>query len=247
MITSSQDVGWQLHLHFTLYNFYHKTLFHIIYIFWQMHFNSFHEHIMLLMHHFYFAWTEYSKKCHIIIQISNTERTAKQFGQICQTVTAVDQSNKSHNASVRHPSMHRSEQKCAHLRSERCTAGRCPAITGGHHWLSVQITLSARRRLALCTLLLQIPMPYQYSKWNGIASMLHPLRPLLLETLSWAWISNNIPQLSVEYIYVTYVMFTFPTRIFYRGVPGFATDCPCGVWCRGLTTCPCMLVHFLEI
>ena len=33
-------------------------------------------------------------------------------------------------------------------------------------------------------------------------------------------------------------MFTFPTRIFYRGVPGFATDCPCGVWCRGLTTFP---------
>ena len=31
--------------------------------------------------------------------------------------------------------------------------------------------------------------------------------------------------------------FTFHTRIFYRGVPGFATDCPCGVWCRGLTTC----------
>ena len=35
-----------------------------------------------------------------------------------------------------------------------------------------------------------------------------------------------------------YVMFTFPTRIFYRGVPGFAIDCPCGIWCRGLTTCP---------
>ena len=34
-----------------------------------------------------------------------------------------------------------------------------------------------------------------------------------------------------------YVVFTFPTRIFYRGVPGFATDCPCGVWCRGLATC----------
>ena len=30
---------------------------------------------------------------------------------------------------------------------------------------------------------------------------------------------------------------TFPTRTFYRGVPGFATDCPCGVWCRGLNTC----------
>ena len=41
--------------------------------------------------------------------------------------------------------------------------------------------------------------------------------------------------------YVTFgllcVMCTFLTRIFYRGVPGFATDCPCGVWCRGLTTC----------
>ena len=43
------------------------------------------------------------------------------------------------------------------------------------------------------------------------------------------------------------VMFTFPTRIFYRGVPGFATDCPGAVWCRGLTTCSCLLVHFLEI
>ena len=34
-----------------------------------------------------------------------------------------------------------------------------------------------------------------------------------------------------------YAMFIFPTRIFYRGVPGFVTDCRCGFWCRGLTTC----------
>ena len=34
-----------------------------------------------------------------------------------------------------------------------------------------------------------------------------------------------------------YFMFSFSTRVFYRGVPGFATDCPCGVWWRGLTTC----------
>ena len=34
-----------------------------------------------------------------------------------------------------------------------------------------------------------------------------------------------------------YVMFIFPTRIIYRGVTGFATDCPCGIWCHGLTTC----------
>ena len=44
-----------------------------------------------------------------------------------------------------------------------------------------------------------------------------------------------------------YVMFTFPTRIFYRGVPGFATDCPCGVWCRGLTTCLLYVGPILEI
>ena len=33
-----------------------------------------------------------------------------------------------------------------------------------------------------------------------------------------------------------YVMFRFSTRIFYRGVPGFETGGPCGVWCHGLTT-----------
>ena len=36
--------------------------------------------------------------------------------------------------------------------------------------------------------------------------------------------------------YLLYVMFAFPTRIYYRGVPGLATDCPYSVWCRGLTT-----------
>ena len=30
----------------------------------------------------------------------------------------------------------------------------------------------------------------------------------------------------------------FSAGIFYRGVPSFATDCPCSVWCRGVTTCP---------
>ena len=33
------------------------------------------------------------------------------------------------------------------------------------------------------------------------------------------------------------VMFTFHTKIFYRGVSSFATDYPCAVWWRGLTTC----------
>ena len=41
-----------------------------------------------------------------------------------------------------------------------------------------------------------------------------------------------------------YVMFTFPTRIFYKGVRGLAPDCPCGVWCRGLTTYVCWSTFF---
>ena len=34
-----------------------------------------------------------------------------------------------------------------------------------------------------------------------------------------------------------YVTSSYSTWIFCRGVSGFATDCPCGVWCRELTTC----------
>ena len=33
-----------------------------------------------------------------------------------------------------------------------------------------------------------------------------------------------------------YVTSSYSTWIFCRGVSGFATDFPCGVWCRGLTT-----------
>ena len=34
-----------------------------------------------------------------------------------------------------------------------------------------------------------------------------------------------------------YVTSSYSTWIFCRGVSGFATDGPCDVWCRGLTTC----------
>ena len=34
-----------------------------------------------------------------------------------------------------------------------------------------------------------------------------------------------------------YVTYRYSTRMFYRGFSGFATDCPCGVWCCGSTTC----------
>ena len=34
-----------------------------------------------------------------------------------------------------------------------------------------------------------------------------------------------------------YVMRRFSTWVLYKGVPCFATVCPCGIWCRGLTNC----------
>ena len=54
--------------------------------------------------------------------------------------------------------------------------------------------------------------------------------PHLLDILLEYWIEHVT-------LGLLYVMFTLPTRILYRGVPGIVTDCPCGVWCRGLTTC----------
>ena len=59
-------------------------------------------------------------------------------------------------------------------------------------------------------------------------------------TPPWMFLPLDIPS---EYRpeHVTFgllcVIFKFPSRIFCRRVPGFATDCPCGVWWCGLTTC----------
>ena len=57
-----------------------------------------------------------------------------------------------------------------------------------------------------------------------------PMMFLSLDLLWEYWIQHgtNGP------LYVTSI---YSTWIFYRGVSGFATDCPCGVRCRGLTTC----------
>ena len=44
------------------------------------------------------------------------------------------------------------------------------------------------------------------------------------------------------------VMSRFAIREFFSRVPGSGTDCPCGVWCRGLTAYvgPCTSVHFFR-
>ena len=43
-----------------------------------------------------------------------------------------------------------------------------------------------------------------------------------------------------------YAMFRFSIKTFYRGVTGFEINCPCGVWCRGLTTCSLYVVPLFE-
>ena len=48
---------------------------------------------------------------------------------------------------------------------------------------------------------------------------------------------NMVPS-NIEPLYVTS---SYSTRIFCRGVSGFATDCPCDVWLKGLRMVTCAL------
>ena len=50
----------------------------------------------------------------------------------------------------------------------------------------------------------------------------------------WTFFEHLIQHGSIGPLYVTS---SYSTWIFCRGVSGFATDCPCNVWYRGLTTC----------
>ena len=55
---------------------------------------------------------------------------------------------------------------------------------------------------------------------------------LLKLSVCYEWRTNHITLIFYITFELLYVMLTFPTRIFYRGVSVFANDCPCGVWCR---------------
>ena len=74
-------------------------------------------------------------------------------------------------------------------------------------------------------------------------SLVYQLCLALWCLLLWTFVLNNtligiwcstIPHGAIGPLYVTS---GYSTWIFCRGVSGFATDCPCDVWCRGLTTC----------
>ena len=62
---------------------------------------------------------------------------------------------------------------------------------------------------------------------------------VLLNLLSKYWIEH----VSIGLLYDNFI---FKIRVFKSRVPEVATVGPCGVWCRGLTPFPCMLVHLKE-
>ena len=88
----------------------------------------------------------------------------------------------------------------------------------------------------------------------------HSIHSIRLSETRWFWLCNYAPpwmllplDILVEYCIelVTFglfcVMLRFATRIFYRRVSGIATNCHCGVRCRGPATCLLYAGPFLEI
>ena len=61
----------------------------------------------------------------------------------------------------------------------------------------------------------------------------NPSPPSMFLSLDLLW-EYRIQHGAIGSLYFTS---SYSTMIFCRGVSGFATDCPCGAWCRGLTTC----------
>ena len=74
-------------------------------------------HFIIESHDTNIAWNLIHTNINII-------STTQQFGQICQTVIAIDQSHPSHSVPIRHPTMHHPDRNM-HMpfRSGRCTVG----------------------------------------------------------------------------------------------------------------------------
>ena len=100
-----------------------------------------------------------------------------------------------------------------------------------------------------------ILMSYVFTVFTSFTDMFIPGHPIWTTYLSFmnvdnfgsafahlpAWIFFPLDFLEylIEHVSIGifYIKCIFSIRIFYRGVPGLATDCSCGVWCRGFTTC----------
>ena len=112
-----------------------------------LHFNSFHEHIMLLIHHLYFVWTEYRTSV-----ISSYKYI---YCKYRKTIWTDLSNNNSSRPVLQIPQCIRQTSLNAPLRTGMCPSplwtvhrGTLPRHHWGHRWLSIRITPSARRRLA---------------------------------------------------------------------------------------------------
>ena len=96
--------------------------------------------------------------------------------------------------------------------------------------MSYFIMISITDMFISMTTLLQLQIK---AFWNKVI--------LVLQSLISRDVSASGPlfEYCIEHVIIAllYVLFIFSTRIFCRSILGFATDCLCGVWYRGLTTC----------
>ena len=108
---------------------------------------------------------------------------------------------------------------CLNKESEACCACRYANLSwtlltaGSGHYL---LNICFKQHFAIRYLVIYNPIP--------------PRMFLSLDLLSEYGIQHG----AIGPLYVTS---SYSTWLFCRGVSGFATDCPCSVWCRGLTTC----------
>ena len=123
------------------------------------------------------------------------------------------------------------------------TMWHCALVSCIHHSLYIGLVLGCAISQVECHYVLLSLFPWS----NFILIFIMILVTILnynlrLTVTKWFWFWKcaspwMIPPLDIlnEYLieYVTfgllYVMFIFPTKIFYREFQGFATDCPCGV------------------
>ena len=110
-----------------------------------------------------------------------------------------------------------------------------------HYFVFLLISISMSYFIMVSTsitdMFMSLAIPFElqiYDFWN--CNIILVLRSLTSQDVSASGHSFRILDWT-NYHRTSYIRFIFSIRVFCRGVPCFATDCPCSVWCCGLTTC----------
>ena len=122
------------------------------------------------------------------------------------------------------------ESKGDKLSSSLCTPFTITLIVFYFIMIFIMIDVTIKGNFVAILFILNYRVRLSVTKWFWFCKCRTP----------WMFPPLDILEYCIEHVTfgLLYAMFISPTRIFYRGVPGFATDCPCGVWRRGLTICP---------